>query len=101
MTPPSATVFTYPEGLKAMIPDYRIGIRHGRIAENGAGISIQAQGKLTIIEEYHDITEKRTSVGLRLMKQWDPEFFVIVYKGTDEMQHFFWGKIIKHADVAS
>jgi predicted AlkP superfamily phosphohydrolase/phosphomutase len=92
MTPPSATVFTYPQELAQAIPDYRIGIRHGRQGENGAKISIQAQNELAVIKEYHDITEKRTSVALRLMKQWNPDFFIIVYKGTDEMQHFFWGR---------
>ncbi|MFC1970286.1 alkaline phosphatase family protein [Chloroflexota bacterium] len=92
MTPPSASIFTYPQELAQAIPDYRIGIRHGRRGENGAKISIQAQGELAIIKEYHDITEKRTSVALRLMEQWDPDFSIIVYKGTDEMQHFFWGR---------
>ena len=92
MTPPSASIFTYPQELAQAIPDYRIGIRHGRLGENGAKISIQAQGELAIIKEYHDITEKQTSVALRLMEQWDPDFFIIVYKGTDEMQHFFWGR---------
>jgi predicted AlkP superfamily phosphohydrolase/phosphomutase len=92
MTPPSATVFTYPQELKGSIPDYRIGVRHGRLGENGAKISIQAQGELAIIKEYHDIAEKRTSVALRLMKQCNPDFLITVYKGTDEMQHFFWGR---------
>ena len=92
MTPPSAMVFTYPEELKQSIPDYRIGLRHGRQRDTGGTISIKAQNELSIIEEQHDIAERRTSAAVELMNRWDPDFFMVVFKGTDDMQHFFWGR---------
>jgi predicted AlkP superfamily phosphohydrolase/phosphomutase len=91
-TPTSATDFTYPQGLKATIADYRIGRRFGRLRESAGRISRKAEHELSFIEECHDIAETRTSVALRLMKQWDPDFFIVVFRGTDELQHLFWGR---------
>jgi len=91
MTPPSATVFTYPEELKQSIPDYRIGIRQGWQGEDGRA-SIRKLKDELIVREYHDIAERRTAAAVQLMSQWNPDFFMVVFKGTDEMQHFFWGR---------
>jgi predicted AlkP superfamily phosphohydrolase/phosphomutase len=91
MTPPSATVFTYPEELKQSIPDYRIGIRRGWQSEDGSGHMRKFQDEL-IARRFHDIAERRTAAAMKLMSQWKPDFFMVVFKGTDEMQHLFWGK---------
>ena len=91
MTPPSAKVFTYPEELKRSIPDYRIGVRRGWQSEDGKTSIRKLQDEL-IAGEFHDIAERRTAAAVQLMSQWDPDFFMVVFKGTDEMQHFFWGR---------
>ena len=91
LTPPSAAVFTYPEELKQSIPDYRIGIRQGWKSEDGR-TSIRKLEDELIIEEFHDIAERRTAAAVELMGQWKPDFFMVVFKGTDDMQHFFWGR---------
>ncbi len=91
MTPPSAAMFTYPEGLKQSIPDYRIGIRRGWQSEDGRASIRKFQDEL-IAGEFHDIAERRTAAAVKLMSQWKPDFFMVVFKGTDEMQHFFWGR---------
>jgi len=91
LTPPSAAVFTYPEELKQSIPDYRIGIRQGWKTEDGR-TSIRKLEDELIIEEFHDIAERRTEAAVKLMGQWKPDFFMVVFKGTDDMQHFFWGR---------
>ena len=90
MTPPSATVFTYPEELKQSIPDYRIGIRQRWRGEDGR-TSIRKLKDELVVREYHDIAKRRTAAAVQLMSQWNPDFFMVVFKGTDEMQHFFWG----------
>jgi predicted AlkP superfamily phosphohydrolase/phosphomutase len=91
MTPPSATVFTYPEELKQSIPNYRIGIRQRWQGEDGRA-SIRKLKDELVVREYHDIAERRTAAAVQLMSHWKPDFFMVVFKGTDEMQHFFWGR---------
>ena len=91
MTPPSATVFTYPEELKQSIPDYRIGIRRKRRTEDGRADIRELKDEL-IAKEFHEIADKRTSAAVELMSQWNPDFFMVVFKGTDDMQHLFWGR---------
>ena len=90
-TPLSAKVFTYPQELAQVIPDYRIGVRRRWQGEDAKSTITELRDEL-IIKEYHDNAARRTSVALRLLKQWAPNFFIIVFKGTDEMQHFFWGR---------
>jgi len=89
MTPPSAKVFTYPEELARAIPDYRIDTRFALARhQDGRGY----ESKRELLREQYDITRKRASVVLRLLDAWPVDFFMVVFKGTDNMQHYFWDR---------
>jgi predicted AlkP superfamily phosphohydrolase/phosphomutase len=87
MTPPSAKEFTYPKELKEEIPDYRIGTKFERYWHG-----MEPEDKLMLFEEQHDITEKRAFAVLKLMDKKDTDFLIVVFKGTDNMQHYFWDR---------
>lgn len=87
MTPPSAKVFTYPEELRQEIPDYRIDTKYARQL-----FGMKSEDKSHLLKEQYDITEKRASAVLRLMDKWETDFFIVVFKGTDNMQHYFWDR---------
>ncbi len=89
MTPPSAKVFTYPADLAQQIPDYRIDTKFA-LARHQAGTKYES--KTELLSEQYDITEKRASAVLTLMDKWETDFFIVVFKGTDNMQHYFWDR---------
>jgi predicted AlkP superfamily phosphohydrolase/phosphomutase len=92
LTPPSSKDFTYPPRLKDEIPDYRICIEYDKLFFfSGKRVNIKKYRE-GLFEEQCDVSERRTSTALKLLKSWNPEFFMIVYKGTDDMQHFFWDR---------
>lgn len=87
MTPPSAKVFTYPEELRQELPDYRIDTKYARQL-----FGMKSEDKSHLLKEQYDITEKRASAVLRLIDKWETDFFIVVFKGTDNMQHYFWDR---------
>jgi predicted AlkP superfamily phosphohydrolase/phosphomutase len=42
------------------------------------------------IREAHQIADQTTGTALRLMREKEWDFFMLVYRDTDEMPHFFW-----------
>jgi predicted AlkP superfamily phosphohydrolase/phosphomutase len=90
MTPPSAKVFTDPEELSQEIPGYRIDldfVANWLFEDKTAN---QKARKSEIVQQQYDVTEKRASAVLELMNRWQIDFLIVVYKGTDNMQHYFW-----------
>lgn len=90
MTPPSAKVFTYPKELRQEIPDYRIDLDFVTDWLFKDENATQKVKKSEMIQEQYDVTEKRASAVLKLMDKWENDFFIVVFKGTDNMQHYFW-----------
>jgi predicted AlkP superfamily phosphohydrolase/phosphomutase len=89
MTPPSAQVFTYPPELAKEIPGYRIDTRFARARHRDGG---KYESRAELPREQHDITERRASAVLKLLDKWPTDFFIVVFKGTDNMQHYFWDR---------
>ncbi len=92
MTPPSAKVFTFPEDLRKEIPDYRIDldfVKDWLFEDETAGEKVKILG---MVRDQYDVTEKRTSAVLKLVDKWKPDFLIVVFKGTDNLQHYFWEK---------
>ena len=87
MTPPSAKIFTYPEELMKEITDYRIDTNYAR-----QRFGLIPENRVHLLEEQYDITEKRASAVLKLMDKWETDFFIVVFKGTDNIQHYFWDR---------
>lgn len=93
LTPPSAQTFTFPPELKEQIPDYKICLEYNKLYffSNKGSIDIEEQ-KRKLYEEQLDVSERRTSTAIKLLNSGSPDFFIIVYKGTDDIQHFFWDR---------
>lgn len=42
------------------------------------------------IKELYEVTEKRKEISLDLMCRYEWDFFMVVFTGSDRVQHFFW-----------
>ncbi len=89
MTPPNETKFTYPENLD--LGDYKIDMLFERYSFIPSDTGID---KLDFKKELYDVTDKRYNTALKLMdeKEWD--FFIVSYKGSDSVEHFFWRDMV-------
>lgn len=90
LTPPGAPQFTYPPSLRNEIPDYKICIDYNtRYFFEDRGVDYR-QGERDVFEEQLDVSSRRAEAAVQLLRSRSPDFFVVVFKGTDDMQHFFW-----------
>jgi len=92
LTPPSATQFTYPDSLKDEIPGYKICIEYNKLYFFSDKTVNVSEYKEKIFDEQCEVSEIRTSTAIKLFKKWDVDFSIMVYKGTDDLQHFFWDR---------
>jgi predicted AlkP superfamily phosphohydrolase/phosphomutase len=89
MTPPNAQQFTYPPELAAELPaNYAIDVAFIREGEEFRQYGLPS--KEVMLAEISAVTRARSAACLQLMraKAWD--FFMVVYTGTDRINHFFW-----------
>jgi predicted AlkP superfamily phosphohydrolase/phosphomutase len=84
MTPPSASIFTYPPHWSKRLLDthYEIDLA---VSEKEFDFN---PGQL--IHRLHELMTKRTDVALDLMQNEPWDFFMVVFTGTDRLQHRFW-----------
>ena len=84
MTPPGADNLTYPLYLKEKINK----------AVNGYEIDIKniyRDGKeASFLKNLTEVTEKRALTASFMMNQYEWDLFMVVFTGTDRIQHFFW-----------
>jgi len=76
--------FTYP-------PQLREGLRqrYGRYIVHPT--EVYARGQMDrMLEELHFELERRTQVVLDLLKEYNPDFAMVVYNGTDKIGHALW-----------
>ncbi len=88
MTPADSTEFTYPPELAAELDAYRIDVNFIR-----EGDSFRRYGlppKEEMLADIRDVTQKRTAVCEHLLQQESWDFFMVVFTGTDRVNHFFW-----------
>lgn len=90
LTPPSAKVFTYPKELRQELPDYRIDLDFVTNFLFKDRTATRKVKKSEMVQDQYDITEKRASAVSKLMDKWKTDFFIVVFKGTDNLQHYFW-----------
>lgn len=97
MTPYSATDFTYPPELTAELGDYQIDLQYSRQEDH---LDVEAYPKGTrLINELHEMAQKRARASLRLMREYPWDLFAVVFTGLDRMCHFFWPELI-HPEYA-
>ena len=90
LTPPDAKQFTYPPELAAEIPDYKICIDYNtKYFFGDLGADPRDYGD-AIFDEQCDVSNRRADAVIDLLKRKTPDAMMVVFKGTDDMQHFFW-----------
>lgn len=82
-TPNPDSNFTYPAELRDRLIN-GLGYKIHTSFLNVDGIEDKA------ITDLHETEEKRAEVAIKMMNEYDWEFFMIVFEGTDYVQHFFW-----------
>lgn len=88
MTPPSASIFTYPPSLSRTLLD----------AEYETDLDVSEKefdfdpGRL--MDRLHELLVKRRDVALHLMANEPWDFFTVVFTGTDRVQHRFWKVLV-------
>ncbi len=91
LSPPNSD-FTFPKNLKSELQEYKIDVDFAR---NWLFFDSKAPNKVNkekLIEEQYLVTENRASNVINLIKKYDPTFLTVVFKGTDNLQHYFWDR---------
>jgi len=89
LTPLGSDRFTYPPALALSLTDYAIDIAPAR--EYGAAETLDPgfEGP-ELVRELRSLLRKRTAVALRLLREYAPDFFMLVFTETDRIQHYLW-----------
>lgn len=89
LTPPDASIFTYPPDLKNEITEYRIDQYFG---ESKFAL-LPRDNKLSskdYFADLDDVLEKRGETALKLLKNKEWDLFMICFTETDRIQHLYW-----------
>jgi predicted AlkP superfamily phosphohydrolase/phosphomutase len=89
LTPPGASVYTYPAELADELSDYQIeltGLHH----EDAFFRPTDLQRSRETVEAIQRMTEQRAVSSLHLMREREWDFFMVVFTGTDRLCHLFW-----------
>lgn len=86
LLPQKNITFTYPEGLYDEIVSEVGEYERGWIAS-------EFQGAEEFLRNIIRVTELRVKTAMHLMKKHDPDFFMIVFRGMDGIQHNLWNYI--------
>lgn len=81
--PSKSVVFTYPPEL------YREMLSSGINYERGWYLS-ENDDPAKCVKQINNITQLRIQSAKHLLEKYDPEFFMIVFRGFDWIQHYFW-----------
>jgi len=83
MTPPKSDNFTYPPPLKEEVE---------KVVGSGTldPLLTSLEREEVFINEVFDSTEKLAKISLLLTEKQEPDFFMVVFNGTDYIQHRFW-----------
>jgi predicted AlkP superfamily phosphohydrolase/phosphomutase len=89
LTPPEASVYTYPAELANELSDYQIelsGLHH----KDAFFRSTDLERSKETVEAIQRMAKQRTVTSLRLMREREWDFFMVVFTGTDRLCHLFW-----------
>jgi len=83
MTPPNSDNFTYPSLLKEEVEKVVGGSTLDPLLTS-------LEKEEVFINELFDSTEKMAKISLFLVEKQEPDLFMVVFNGTDYIQHRFW-----------
>ncbi len=96
LTPPDASVFTYPPELSDELRDYRIdldrfiAVKPFAVLEGGGKQKRTVKPDLELIDEFHEMEYQRGRTALQLLQSEPWDVFTVVFTSTDRMGHYFW-----------
>jgi predicted AlkP superfamily phosphohydrolase/phosphomutase len=85
---PDRQVFTYPPELSE-----QLRARGYRVNKT---VFYRPGGEAAFLKDVYDITQQVANTALSVLKQEPWDFFMVVFRDSDEMSHFFW----KHMDAS-
>jgi predicted AlkP superfamily phosphohydrolase/phosphomutase len=96
LTPPQASIFTYPPELSKQLTDYQIDldrfIDEKPFARDVSGARKKriVKPSLQLVKEFEEMEEKRARAALDLMTTQPWDTFMVVFTATDRMGHYLW-----------
>jgi len=96
LTPPKAPVYTYPAELAKELSDYQIelaGLHH----DDTFGLTSLGRSRKTVMA-IQRMARQRALTSLRLMREREWDFFMVVFTGTDRLCHLFWDYLAETED---
>jgi predicted AlkP superfamily phosphohydrolase/phosphomutase len=96
LTPPNASVFTYPPELSRRLEGYQIDLdrfidqKPFARDEQGAQQKRIVKPSLQLVNEFYEMEEKRAETALELMDSQPWDAFMVVFTATDRMGHYLW-----------
>ncbi len=96
LTPPDASVFTYPAELSPLLAGYRIdldrfiGEKPFARDDDGSRHKRAVEPTLSLVREFHDMEAIRGDTALQLMRSEPWDAFTVVFTAPDRMGHYLW-----------
>jgi predicted AlkP superfamily phosphohydrolase/phosphomutase len=90
LVPPEATDYVYPNSLFSKLKEYKVDL-DGLMEQNEwrAGTLVK-RNRDEFIKNVFRLTQSRAENTLKLMKEMEWDFFMVVFTGSDRISHFFW-----------
>lgn len=85
LTPSLSSHFTYPDSLKDELQDYSVDISFSEETRQGTAAWYEE-----VLEQVKSVTAKRSRNILRIVKSENWDFVMVVFRETDDIQHFMW-----------
>ena len=94
LTPSEESEYTYPPDLKKDLVKDKLGdFEFEQIAADDLPKGLLARhAPKKLVEMANKATESHTTVTLNLLNQYEWDFAMVVFRGTDDVQHLLWGK---------
>lgn len=93
LTPPGARNYTYPLEIKESLGDYQIEALQELLfpwGKRSLGERLRIRDYELILKEAATVTWKRARVAIQLLDDWSCDLFVVLFRNTDLIQHYFW-----------
>ena len=94
LTPSLESDFTYPKSIKDELVDGKLGrYELEQVAVDDVPKSLLAKyAPEKLAEQVNKMTVSHATVAINLMKKYEWDFTMVVFRGTDDVQHLLWDK---------
>ncbi|VVB84515.1 Type I phosphodiesterase / nucleotide pyrophosphatase [uncultured archaeon] len=81
-TPGEASEYTYPKELKKTLKDRGFRLHNS--------VPYKENNEKEYLEDLYDTEKRKVAATKFLLKNYDSDLFIVVFSGSDQMQHYFW-----------